>query len=317
MGLSHLADDVQACLVSTWKEGTRKNYGSHLRRFAFSSRPTPAEETQKVAEEVLLLLKSGYRRATLRGAVSALKAVGLLGWIPELGWDRLWRPAKAPLATKGERAYARPHVLQTMTEACSTPTDLCIFAAAAISFASLTRVGESASIRYSGLRSGAVSYWGIKRDERLVLWDVGRYVGEWVLWLTTMHNGREDLIGSSSYLEEGMARLLQGFVYASYRWHNWRCAGAAFLRRKGLPWRRLCWWGRWASVRMAHWYAAAPNEFVFHPVSRLPWGDVYRSALEISGRGGLLAPIPHHLVCTKRAGGKTIVHRRQAPTKGP
>ena len=112
---------------------------------------------------------------------------------------------------------------------------------------------------------------GIKRDERWVSRDVGIYVGEWVLWLTKTHVGREVLVGSSSYLQEGMARLLQGSVYASYRWHSWRRAGAAFLRWKGLPWRHLCWWGRWASVRMAHQYAAAPDESVFHPVSRLPW----------------------------------------------
>ena len=225
-----------------------------------------------MAEEVLLLLfKSGYRPATLRGAVSALKAVHLLGWIPDLGWHRLWRLAKAPVATKGERAYAGPHVLQVMAEACSTPADWSVFAAATISFACLARVGEVASIRRSGLRSGSVSYWGVKRDERWVSRDVGRYVAEWVLWLRKTHAGREVLVGSPSVLEEGMARLLQGSVYASYRWHSWRRAGAAFLRWKGLPWRHLCWWGRWASVRMAHWYAAAPDEFIFHSVSRLPW----------------------------------------------
>ena len=263
---------MQSCLVSTWKEGTRKNYGSHLRRLGFFYGPTPAKETQRVAEEVLLLLfKSGYRPATLRGAVSAVKAVHLLGWIPDLGWHRLWRLARAPVATKGERAYAGPHVLQVMAEACSTPADWSVFAAAAISFACLARVGEVASIRRSGLRSGSVSYWGIKRDERWVSRDVGRYVAEWILWLRKTHAGREVLVGSPSVLEEGMARLLQGSVYASYRWHSWRRAGAAFLRWKGLPWRHLCWWGRWASVRMAHWYAAAPDEFIFHSVSRLPW----------------------------------------------
>ena len=133
---------------------------------SFTNLP-PAEKTQKVAEEVLLLLfKSGYRPTTLRGAVSALKAVRLLGWIPDLGWDRLWRLAKAPVATKGERAYAGPHVLQTMAVACCTPYEWSVFAAAAISFACLTRVGGIASIRRSRLRSGLVSYWGLKRDAR-------------------------------------------------------------------------------------------------------------------------------------------------------
>ena len=59
---------------------------------------------------------------------------------------------------------------------------------------------------------------------------MGRYVGEWVLWLRKTHVGREVLLRSSSYLEEGMARLLQGSMYASYHWHSWRRADAAFVR---------------------------------------------------------------------------------------
>ena len=136
---------------------------------------------------------------------------------PDLGWDRLWRLAKAPAATKGERACAGPHVLQNMAEACSTPTDWSVFVAAAISFACLTRVWEIAYMRRSRLRSGSVSYSGIKRDEWWVSRYVVCYVGELVLWLMETHVGREVLAGSSSYLEEGMACLLQGSVCASWR----------------------------------------------------------------------------------------------------
>ena len=68
-----------------------------------------------------------------------------------------------------------------------------------------------------------------------------------------------------------MARLLHGSPYATYRWHSWRRAGASFLRFLGLPWRYLCRWGTWAGVRMAHFYAAAPDDFVFHHHLRLPW----------------------------------------------
>ena len=167
LGFSDLVDDVQACLLSTWKEGTRKKCGSHLRRFGFFYRPTPAEETQKVVgEDLLLLFKFGYRPATLRGAVSDLKAVRLLGWIPDLGWDRLWHLAKALVATKGERAYAGPHVVQTMVEPCSTPTDWSIFAVAAISFVppSAAQVCVLVRSRTGGSRDttgGSQGKWGV------------------------------------------------------------------------------------------------------------------------------------------------------------
>ena len=272
LGFADPADSVQACLVSTWKPGTRSTYGSHLRRFAFFHNKTPAEDTQRLAEEILLLLfRSGYRPATLRGCVSALHAVWLVDWLPPLRWERLWRLAKSPVAAPGDRPYAGPHVLQVMAEACQSPEDWGVFAAAVMSFSSLTRVSEIASVRRSGLRSKSVAFWGLKRDSRWVSRDLGKFAGEWAHWLRKKFPGREVLVPSSAILEEGMARLLHGSPYATYRWHSWRRAGASFLRFLGLPWRYLCWWGRWAGVRTAHFYAAAPDDFVFHHHLRLPW----------------------------------------------
>ena len=263
---------MQACLVSTWKPGTRSTYGSHLRRFAFFHNKTPAEDTQRLAEEVLLLLfRSGYRPATLRGCVSALHDVWLLDWLPPLRWERLWRLAKSPVAAPGDRSYAGPHVLQVMAEACQSPEDWGVFAAAVMSFSSLARVSEIASVRRSGLRSKSVAFWGLKRDSRWVSRDLGKFAGEWAHWLRKKFPGREVMVPSSAILEEGMARLLHSSPYATYLWHFWRRAGASFLRFLGLPWRYLCWWGRWAGVRMAHFYAAAPDDFVFHHHLRLLW----------------------------------------------
>ena len=240
-GYADPADDVQTCLISTWKEGTRNSYGSHLRRIAFFHGSAPAGDTQSLAESILLLLfRSGYRPATLRGAVSALHAVWVMGWIPPLRWERLWRLARAPVATPGDRPYAGPHVLQVMAEACQTPEDWAVFAAAVLSFSSLTRVGEIASVRRSGLRGKAVAFWGLKRDSRWVSRDLGSFAGELAHWLRRQFPGRDVMVDRAAVLEEGMARLLQGSPYAAYRWHSWRRAGAAFLRFRGLPWRYLC-----------------------------------------------------------------------------
>ena len=179
LGFADPADSVQACLVSTWKLGTRSTYGSHLRRFAFFHNKTRAGDTQRLAEEVLLLLfRSGYRPARLRGFVSALHAAWLLDWLPPLRWERLWRLAKSPVATPGDRPSAGPHVLQVMAEACKSPEDWGVFAAAVMSFSSLTRVSEVASVRRSGLRSKSVAFWGLKRDSRWVSRDLGKFADE-------------------------------------------------------------------------------------------------------------------------------------------
>ena len=93
----------------------------------------------------LLLFRSGYRPATLRGCVAALHAVWLLDWLPPLRWERLWRLAKSPVAAPGDRPYAGPHVLQVMAEACRSPEDWGVLAAAVMSFSSLARVSEIAT----------------------------------------------------------------------------------------------------------------------------------------------------------------------------
>ena len=86
LGYADPTDDVQAYVVNAWKRGTRQNYGSHLRRFGFFHGTITSKETQKVAQDVLILLfKSGYRPTTLRGAVLALRAVHPLGMFGNLG----------------------------------------------------------------------------------------------------------------------------------------------------------------------------------------------------------------------------------------
>ena len=69
----------------------------------------------------------------------------------------------------------------------------------------------------------------------------------------------------------GLERLLKGSKRAEVRWHTWRWEGATYLQAFGLPWRFLCWWGRWDSVKMAHYYATPPDEFELVESARLPW----------------------------------------------
>ena len=68
-------DSVSAAIVSTWKRGTRDTYATHLRRLAEMGGTTRWYEAQRVVDLALFAMyKSGYRKATLRGCVSAVRA---------------------------------------------------------------------------------------------------------------------------------------------------------------------------------------------------------------------------------------------------
>ena len=124
LGYCEPYDCVSAALLSTWKSGTRDAYASHLRRLAQLGGTTPWKDAQRVAELALFgMFKLGYRQATLRGCVSAVKACVLLGWLPELKWDRLWRITKAPVDAEVHRPYGGADVLQLIAEACSSEQD--------------------------------------------------------------------------------------------------------------------------------------------------------------------------------------------------
>ena len=112
---------VSTCLVSTWKPSTRHSYTTHLWRFARIEGTCLWDQTQSLAEKVLLsMCVSGYQAGSLRGCVLALKAMVPLRWAPEVHWPRLWRLAKAPQETPSHRPYGGPEVLRELGEGCKT-----------------------------------------------------------------------------------------------------------------------------------------------------------------------------------------------------
>ena len=143
------------------------------------------------------------------------------------------------------RPYGGADVLQLIAEACSSELDWIIYAACVLSFRSLARVGEISSTKRSGVGKSDFSFWGLKRGERWVSRQLGPYAAVWARWLRRVRPRHGLVLGSASDVEEGMEPLLRGTARPEVRWHAWRRAGACFLRTMGLPWRFLCWWGRW------------------------------------------------------------------------
>ena len=157
-------DCVSAAILSTWKGGTRDAYASHLRHLAQIGGRTAWSDAQRVVELALFqMFKMGFRKATLRGCVSAVKACVVLGWLPELNWTRLWRITKAPVDSEVHRPYGGPDVLQIIAEACASVEDWITYAGCVLSFSSLSRVGEVSSARRNGVGKSHFSFWGLKR----------------------------------------------------------------------------------------------------------------------------------------------------------
>ena len=242
-----VSECVSACLVSTWKPCTRHSYATHPRRFATMGRTYPWDQTQSSAENVLLsMCTSRYQAGSLRGCVSALKAVVPLGWAPEVQWLRLRRLAKAPHESPCHRPYGGPEVLQLLGEGCKTVRDWKIFAGAVLSFSPLARFAEIASSRKLNITRVGITFQGLKRRDREVTRRLGPYRVALSAWLRKAPLVKHRLnLGSSSTLQSSMARLLQGTSRRDARWHAWPRASAMYVRAMGLPSRYLSWWGRW------------------------------------------------------------------------
>ena len=144
------------------------------------------------------MLKMGYRKATLRGCVSAVKACVVMGWLPELQWARLWRFTKAPMDPEAHRPYGGPDVLQIVAEACSSVSDWITYAGCVLSFSSLTRVGEVSSARMDGVGKSHYSFRGLKRGERWVTRQLGPYAAVWARWLRRVRPGTGTILGSAA-----------------------------------------------------------------------------------------------------------------------
>ena len=158
----------------------------------------PWDKTQSPAEKVLLsMCASRCEAGSLRGCVSALKAVVQLGWAPEVQWPRLWGLAKAPQETPCHKPYGGPEVLQLLGEGCKTAGGWEVYAGTVLSFSTLARVAEIASTRKSNITKMGLTFQGLKRGDREVLRRLGPYALAWSTWLRRVAPGEAPTLGSS------------------------------------------------------------------------------------------------------------------------
>ena len=115
------------------------------------------------------------------------------------------------------------------------------------------------------------SFWGLKRGERWVTRQLGPYASVWARWLRCIRPGRGILLFSAAQLEENFGEAAQRFDTSGGTLACMEARGGHLPARLRLPLRFLCWWGRWASVKMVHYYATPLDEFDMVDEARLPW----------------------------------------------
>ena len=85
-------DALQAC---SWAKSTMGTYCTHYRTLALWVGYMPIDGLETEACRYLFQLWGlGYSKSFLRGAVSAMRALEEMGWLPEFVTGRVWRCAK-------------------------------------------------------------------------------------------------------------------------------------------------------------------------------------------------------------------------------
>ena len=238
---------VDALLASSWAKSTM---GTCFRKMALWVGYTPVAELEVAAcryQYLYLYLSRSY----LRVAVSALRAMQDMGWLPAFVNSRVWRCAKWASTAAVVRPYAGLGELKTFALACTCKAHWTVYGMAVLSFTCLLRVGEAAPLRRRGSWSRGLGFHTVKCDPRLVWRRMGAYGRAWLRWLDAA--GATSAVPVAHFCPQGpaflqmvMAGALSGSDSAHVRWHAWRRGGgSAALQWLGLPVRWLARWGRW------------------------------------------------------------------------
>ena len=165
---------VVALQASSWAKSTMGTYRTHYRKLALWVGYTPIAELETEACKYLFQVWGlGYSKSFLRGAVSALRALEEMGWLPEFVTGRVWRCAKWTTSQAVARPYAGPEELRAFVMVCDGRAHWTVYGMAVLSLNCLLRVGEEVPIKRGGSRSWGLGFHTVKCDPHFV----GRRMG--------------------------------------------------------------------------------------------------------------------------------------------
>ena len=226
-----------ALRASSWAKSTMGMYCTHYKKLALwvGYKPIDGLETE-ACRYLFQLWGLGYSRSFLVGAVSAMRALEEMGWLPEFVTGTVWRCTKWATSLAVARPYARLEELRSLARASEGRAHWTAYGIAVLSFTCLLRVGEAAPIRRGGSRARGRGFNTVKCDPHLVRRKLGIYGRAWLRWLdregSTLAVPLEHFrLQGAAYLQMVMALALSGCASAHARWHAWkrvdrrRCAG--------------------------------------------------------------------------------------------
>ena len=131
----------------------------------------------EACQYLFYLWGKGYSRSYLKGAVSALRALEDMEWVPPFVTKRVCRCAKWSLSPAVCCPYAELDELRLFARTCGSRAQRTACALAFLSFACLLRVGEASPLRQGGLpcEGAAVLHRQVRRAPRPAEFGVVRH----------------------------------------------------------------------------------------------------------------------------------------------
>ena len=262
-------EEPLALAIRRWSPGTVERWTAILRDVGrFAAHWPELDAAGALSQYLDRRAAMGKQPGTLRGVISALRLAEKLGCIRPTVRPVHWLMARGAATTtaapRPTQVWAELVTLRLMARSIRTTLDWFCLGLAVISFATLLRVGEAASVRPVDLRKRCVlGFFDDKKDDDWVTVRLGAWPEAWRAamaahpWVSS-RPASVPLMAAAFDLQAAIHGLLAATGWESMGWHAWRRGGAAAMRAFGAAIASIAVAGRWDNEAEANRYASAP-----------------------------------------------------------
>ena len=275
-------EEPLALAIRRWSPGTVERWTAILRDVGrFAAHWPELDAAGALSQYLVRRAAMGQQPRTLRGVISALRLAEKLGCIRPTVRPVHWLMARGAATTtaapRPTQVWAELVTLRLMARSIRTTLDWFCLGLAVISFATLLRLGEAASVRPVDLRKRCVlGFFDDKKDDDWVTVRLGAWPEAWRAamaahpWVSSRPVS-VPLMAAAFDLQAAIHGLLAATWWESMGWHAWRRGGAAAMRAFGAAVASIAVAGRWDNEAEAHRYASAPPGWEFFLPDNVPW----------------------------------------------
>ena len=275
-------EEPLALAIRRWSPGTVERWTAILRDVGrFAAHWPELDAAGALSRYLVRRAAMGQQPGTLRGVISALRLAEKLGCIPPTVRPVHWLMARGAATTtaapRPTQVWAELVTLRLMARNIRTTLDWFCLGLAVISFATLLRVGEAASVRPVDIRTRCtLGFFDDKKDDDWVTVRLGAWPDAWRAamaahpWVSS-RPASVPLMAAAFDLQAAIHGLLAATGWESMGWHDWRRGGAAAMRAFGAAIASIAVAGRWDNEAEANRYASAPPGWEFFLPDNVPW----------------------------------------------